>query len=57
MKNTHIKRIKRIARLQRIERENMIGKPRSKAWGGKVSTKQDRIINKRQLFKELDNAD
>jgi hypothetical protein len=38
----NVKVIKKIARQQRIENERLIGRSRSKSWGGKPTPKQDR---------------
>lgn len=40
--------MKQVLRRQRLEREQAIGKPRAKSWGGKPSNKALRREGKRQ---------
>jgi hypothetical protein len=47
--NKQIDRMMKVIRDQRLEREKQYGRPRSKSFGGKPSTKQDRRNWKKDL--------
>lgn len=43
-------RARKVARQQQLEREKMVGRPRSKSWGGKPSAKAARRQAKRECY-------
>ena len=52
MNKKTLKALKTVLREQRLEREKLIGKPRSKSWGGKKSSREERRDIKKQLRNE-----
>jgi hypothetical protein len=52
-----IKKLYAALREQRLEEEKQFGRPRSKTWGGRASSKEDRRKSKEKLKKMIDKDD